>query len=70
MSDTTTPKYADVTVQLTGEDGNAFFILGTVMKALRRAGVPADEVTAFHTEATSGDYDHLLQTCMRWVNVD
>jgi hypothetical protein len=24
----------------------------------------------FQTEATSGDYDHLLRTCMKWVEVE
>lgn len=63
------PKYPDVEVQLAGEDGNAYAILGRVMRALRRAGAGDADVAAFHTEATSGDYDHLLQTCMRWVDV-
>jgi len=30
--------------------------------------VPQDEIDAFFAEATSGDYDHLLQTTMRWVD--
>lgn len=64
------PRYPDVTVTLVGEDGNAFAILGKVRKALKRAGVPADEVDAFTSEATAGDYDHLLQTVMRWVEVE
>jgi hypothetical protein len=37
-----------------------------VQKALREAGVPQDEVSQFTAEATSGDYGHLLQTCMEW----
>jgi hypothetical protein len=61
-------RYPDVVVQLTGEDGNAFAILGTVQRALRQAG-HGDDVAEFFTEATSGDYDHLLRTCMRWVTV-
>ena len=65
----TSPKYPDITVQLTGNDGNAFAILGAVQRAMRRFGVPAEEVAAFYTEATSGDYNHLLQTAMRWVVV-
>jgi len=28
-----------------------------------------DAVKAFMDEATAGDYDHLLQTAMKWVNV-
>jgi hypothetical protein len=63
-------KYPDVKVQLTGEDGNAFFIIGCVSNALKRAGVSKEEVEQFQKEATSGDYDNVLQTCMRWVDVD
>lgn len=62
--------YEDVTVQLTGTDGNAFAILGRVQAALRRAGVGDDAIRDFRAEATSGDYDHLLQTAIRWVNVE
>lgn len=65
---TTTPKY-DIDVQLTGEDGNAFAIMGAVSKALRRAGVPDEEVNEYVKESTSGDYDNLLRTAMRWVTV-
>lgn len=64
-----TPKYPNIKVQLTGEDGNAFFILGKVGKALKRAGLPQAEVDAFYSEAKAGDYDHLLGTAMRWVEV-
>jgi len=64
------PKYPDITVTLVGEDGNAFAILGRVKQALRRAGVPQEEQDAFMAEATAGDYDHLLQTVMRWVEVE
>jgi len=62
-------KYPEIEVQLSGTDGNAFAIIGTVTRALRRAGVSADEVSAFTDDATSGDYDHVLQTAMRWVDV-
>ena len=43
-------RHPEVTVQLTGTDGNAFAVLGAVKNAL-------------------ADYDTLLQTCMRWVDV-
>ena len=65
----TETKYPDVMVDLTGRDGNAFAVIGAVRKALRRAGVPNDEIDRFSTEATSGDYDHVLQTAMSWVEV-
>jgi hypothetical protein len=62
------PRYPDVQVQLSGEDGNAFAILGRTAGALRAAGVAQEEIDAYFAEATSGDYDHLLQTTIRWVD--
>lgn len=56
-------------VQLTGTDGNAFAILGKVTTALRRAGASPEYVKQFTAEATAGDYDHLLATAMRYVDV-
>jgi hypothetical protein len=55
-------------VRLTGEDGNAFFILGKVSNALEAAGMK-EEAEAFMKEATKGDYDHLLRTACEYVNV-
>ena len=68
--DPTQPRYPEVQVQLSGQDGNAFAILGRTTAALRAAGVPPEEIDAFFAEATSGDYDHLLQTTMAWVDWD
>lgn len=64
-----TPLYPEIVVPMVGEDGNAFAVLGRVQRALKRAGVPAAELDAFRAEATSGDYDALLATVMRWVDV-
>lgn len=66
MSD---PKYPDVEVDLSNGNGNAFAILGAVTGAMRRAKIEKSEQDAFFKEATQGDYDHVLQTCMKWVNV-
>lgn len=63
-------EYTKPTVQLTGIDGNAFIIIGTVTKALKRAGASQEIVDKFKKEATSGDYDHLLQTAMEYVEVE
>lgn len=64
-----TPKYPNITVTLIGHDGNAFAILGAVRKAFRKAGVSQEEQELFMSEAMAGDYDHLLGTCMKWVEV-
>ena len=62
-------KYPNVVVQLTGHDGNAFAILGVVRKALYKGGASSEEIKTFIMEATAGDYDALLRTCMAWVTV-
>lgn len=61
--------YPEVEVQLTGEDGNAFFIISRTMRALRKAGVPRQHVEAFRIEAMSGDYNNVLNTVAKWVTV-
>ena len=57
------------TVQLAGMDGNAFMIMGKVANALRGAGYSKEETDQYYHEATSGDYDNLLQVTMNWVDV-
>lgn len=65
----TSVKYPEIEVELLGNDGNAFAILGAVKKALRRGGVPSSEIEKFMDEATSGDYNDLLNTVQSWVVV-
>jgi hypothetical protein len=64
-----TPKYPTVVVHLIGADGNAFNVMGLVARALREAGVSQKEVARYIKESTSGDYNNLLMTAMRWVDV-
>lgn len=62
-------RYPDVHVQLTGEDGNIFYIMGRVRGALKRAGVPEDVISEFVTELTDSDsYEAALRVVMRWVS--
>ncbi len=64
------PKYPDITVELIGQNGNAFSILGICLRAMERAGLSKQERDEFYKEATSGNYDHLLMTCMEWFEVE
>ncbi|MGE3624718.1 MAG: hypothetical protein AB7H77_12720 [Bdellovibrionales bacterium] len=64
-----TPKYPHIRVRLLGQDGNAFMVLGLCQRAATKAGLSKEEINAFMTEARSGDYDHLLQTCMDWFTI-
>ena len=64
------PKYPDIHVKLVGENGNAFFILSRCLQAMRRAGLSEKEREEFQKEATSGNYDHLLATCLDWFEIE
>lgn len=57
------------TVKLAGTDGNAFAILGNVSRALKMAGADQEYIDKYHEDCMSDDYDHLLATTMKYVNV-
>ena len=62
-------KYPNVHVQLTGQNGNAFMVMGLTEKAMRRAGVPKHDIDAYVADATAGDFDHSLAVTMQTVDV-
>jgi len=62
------PKF-DTRVQLTGNDGNAFAIMGAVKSAIKRAGASNEEIDQYLSESMAGDYDNLLRVACRWVEV-
>ena len=59
----------DIEVQLSGNDGNAFAVMGSVMSALKKAGATPEELQQYQQESMSGDYDNLLLVASQWVNV-
>lgn len=63
------PRYPDLTVQLSGEDQNAFAILAKMDRSLAGHGVSQADRIRFRNEATASDYEQLLATCKRWANV-
>jgi hypothetical protein len=63
-------RHPEVTVELTGHHDDSVAVLERVMEALRQANVPVSEVRQYLDEATEGDYNHLLRTTLRWVNVE
>lgn len=50
---------------LVGVDGNAFCIMGYVSSALKREKCSRDKIDEYIKEATSGNYDHLIQTSVK-----
>ena len=47
-----------IEIDLTGPAGNAYAILGTCSYLAKQLGKDWESI---HTDATSGDYEHLLQ---------
>ena len=64
------PREEKPKVLLSGQDGNAFNIMGLCKKAWFKAGRSEYEWKKILKEMQSGDYDHLLQTAMKYFEVD
>ncbi len=57
-------------VELIGTDSNAFSIIGKCMKVARKAGWDKATQDKVRDEMMSGDYDHVLQTAMKYFEVE
>ena len=57
-------------VNLVGEDGNAFSILGRTREAMRSVGWSRAEIAEFTDKAMAGDYDALIRTVCDYCEVD
>jgi len=56
-------------VQLVGNDGNAFAIMGAVKKALKDAGADKEYIDEYLKESMEGDYFTLLDVACKYVEV-
>ena len=54
-----TKKKLGIEIDLTGPQGNAFFLLGTAVKLSRQLGLSSEKICE---EMKEGDYDHLINT--------
>ena len=52
------PKQNGITIDLTGPQGNAFYLLGTANNLAKQLGLNSKEIME---EMKSGDYENLLQ---------
>ena len=64
------PKCLRVKVQVTGPYGGFYSTVAAVQAAMRRAGVPLQELSNFYVDAAEGEEENLVRTCLRWVDVD
>jgi len=56
-------------LELVGQDGNVFSILGNATRVARKAGWSKEKIEEFQKKAMSGDYNNALQTCMDYFDV-
>jgi hypothetical protein len=70
MPNANTPKYPNIiiTMDLEGEDGNAFVIMGAVSKRLKMEGATKEEISQYTMDCMSGDYDNLIAVQSKWVS--
>ncbi len=56
-----------VVFDLGTQNGNAFHLLGKFAHEARQAGWSKSEIESVRSEAMAGNYDHLLQTLIKYV---
>ena len=49
-------------IDLTGPQGNAFYLLGTAMKLCKQIGISSSRTKEIMDELKSSDYEHLITT--------
>ena len=64
------PIHKKPVVKLSGQDGNAFYILGACQRAAKKAGWDAEKIKSVMDEMRGGDYNNLLATAMKHFDVD
>ena len=57
-----------LSVNINGEQGNCFFIMGIVRRELLKAGQHKQVIDKYFDEAKSGDYDNLLEVSRQYLN--
>lgn len=67
---TTDILFPDVTVELSGGEGNVYVLIGKVKQALNRAGHHVEASTFSTTAMQSESYDDVIQLIMQTVTVE
>lgn len=53
---------------LVGVDGNAFAVMGYVLKAMQECKMSKEEQSDYQTKAMSGDYNNLLAVSIKMID--
>ena len=52
---------------LVGIDGNAYYVMGYVRRAMKQTNFTKEEIEEYHNRATSGDYTNLLKESIAMI---
>ena len=55
-------EYKKHVIDLTGPQGNAFYLLGTAMNLCKQIGISSERTEEILDELKSSDYEHLITT--------
>jgi hypothetical protein len=53
---------------LVGIDGNAFSVMGYVLRAMKECNMSKEEQSDYQTKAMSGDYNNLLAVSIEMID--
>jgi hypothetical protein len=65
-----TVRHPEIRVSVVPEARSDFRIVDHVTKAMRKAGVPREEIDQFCDEAVAAAEKELLRICREWVTVE
>jgi hypothetical protein len=65
----TTPQ-TKILLKLTGTDANGFALLGTAIRAGKKAGWTVEQVETFKRDAAKADFDQLLRTLHQHFDIE
>lgn len=54
-------EHSHITFDLTGEQGNAFYLLGTAKNFAKQMGYSSEEIESLLSEMKSSDYENLIE---------
>ncbi len=64
------PRYPDITVDLSGVDGNVYAIIGAVYNAIKEGGLHKEAQQFKRQCFKAGSYDEILQLAVSTVNAE
>lgn len=56
-----------IVIDLTGPQGNAFFLIGTTVSLLKQMEMPQEKIDQIVDDMTCSDYENLLKVMDHWL---